>query len=119
MEFASTSKDPRMAAQQRSWGAFRAASKARSENQPLTEQQRDAWYAEAAKTRCTPRLDLSGVLTGQQHFVGRDSVKERWSLPLLSEPPVRERKKAVHPPHYRYGGREYRPQNTEFAPQVA
>jgi hypothetical protein len=100
-------KDPRTPAQRRSRAAFGAASKAWSENQPLTEEQRDAWHAEAAKIKCSPCLSLSVPLTSQQRFVGLDCLKERWSLPLLLEPPGRERKNA-----------ERRTQNTEFTPQV-
>ena len=83
-------KDPRTAAQRRSRAAFGTASKAWSENQPLTEEQRGAWYTEAAKTKSTPRLGLSGSLTGQQLFVGRNSMKQRWGLPLLLLPPARK-----------------------------
>jgi hypothetical protein len=100
-------KDSRTSAQRRSRTAFGAASKAWSENHPLTDEQRDAWYAEAAKTKCTPRLDQSGVLTGQQHFVGRNSVKERWGLGLLLEPRKRESKEP-----------EGSTQNTRFFAQV-
>ena len=100
-------KDPRTAVQQRSRAAFAAASTAWSERQPLTEEQRVAWYAEAAKIKSAPRLGQSGPLTAQQHFVGRNSLKERWGLALLSEPRVRERKNA-----------EGRRQNPEPAAQV-
>ena len=111
-------KDPRTAAQRRSRAAFSAASRAWSKNESLTEEQRDAWYAEAAKIKTRPRLAQSGPLTAQQHFVGRNSLKERWGLPLLLEPPEGKRKKAVHPPQCCYGGREGRTQNTEFSAQV-
>jgi hypothetical protein len=101
-------RDPRTPTQQRSRAAFRDATKAWSENQPLTEEQRNAWRAEAAKTKSTPRLGQSGFLTEQQHFVGRNSVKERWGLPLLLEPPKQERKKEA-----------WRMQKTEPAPEVS
>jgi hypothetical protein len=100
-------KDPRTPAQRRSRAAFGTGSKAWSENQPLTEEQRDAWYTEAAKIKCSPRLGLSGFLTAQQYFVGSNCLKQRWGLPLLLEPPKRERKKT-----------ERRKQNTEFSAQV-
>jgi hypothetical protein len=87
-------KDPRTATQQSSRAAFGAASLAWSENQALTEEQRDAWYAEAAKLKTRPRLAQSGALTAQQHFIGRNSIKERWGLALLWEPPAR---KAIMP----------------------
>ena len=100
-------KDPRTPAQRRSRAAFGAASKAWSENHPLTDEQRNAWRAEAAKTKSTPRLGQSGVLTEQQHFVGRNSVKERWGLALLWEPCAGQSKNA-----------ERRRQNTQFSAQV-
>jgi hypothetical protein len=84
-------KDPRTPAQQRCRAAFGAASRAWSENQPLTQDQRDAWYAAAARLKTHPRLTLSGPMTPQQYFVGRNSVKERWGLALLTEPPRRNR----------------------------
>ena len=87
-------KDPRTVAQRRSRAAFGAASKTWSASQPLTEAQRRAWYAEAAKIRSSPRLGQSGPLTGQQHFVGRNSVKERWGSTLLLEPGHGGRKNA-------------------------
>ena len=83
-------KDPRTAPQQRSRAAFAAASTAWSQSQPLTEEQRYAWYAAAAEIKSTPRLGQSGPLTAQQHFVGRNSRKERWGLSLLLQPSERE-----------------------------
>lgn len=79
-------KDPRTAAQQRSRAAYGAASKAWSADQSLTEEQRDAWHAQAVKFKSRPRLGQSGPLADQQHYVGRNSLKERWGLPLLLEP---------------------------------
>jgi hypothetical protein len=87
-------KDPRTARQQRSRAAFGAASEAWSENQRLTQVQRDAWSIEAAKTSSHPRLMQSGHLTAQQHFLGCNAVKERWSMALLLEPPKGSRKQA-------------------------
>jgi len=63
-------RDPRTPAQQRSRAAFGAASKAWSENQPLTQEQRDDWYAAAAKVKCRGRLVALGFRTAQQHSVG-------------------------------------------------
>jgi hypothetical protein len=100
-------KDPRTPEQRRSRAAFGAASKAWSQDQPLTEEQRNAWRAEAAKTKCTPRLGQSGVLTGQQHFVGRNSMKQQWGLGLLLKPRKRESKKT-----------DGSTQNTRFFAQV-
>jgi hypothetical protein len=78
--------DPRTPAQQRSQAAFRAASVAWSQYQPLSHAQRDAWRASAAKIKSRPRLGAWGFLTAQQHFVGNNSLKDRWGLPLLLEP---------------------------------
>ena len=80
-------KDPRTAVQRRSRAAFGAASKAWSENRLLTQERRDAWRAAAAKTKSAPRLGQSGRLNAQQAFVKQNSLKERWDLPLLLEPP--------------------------------
>jgi hypothetical protein len=87
-------RDPRTPTQLLSRAAFGAASKAWSENQPLTQDQRDAWRAEAAKIKTRPRLAQSGLRNAQQHFVGRNSVKERWGLPLLLEPRTEGRQNA-------------------------
>ncbi len=86
-------QDPHTAAQERSRAAFGAASRAWSGDQSLTDEQRDAWHAEAAKLKSRPRLAQSGPLTAQQHYVGRNSLKERWGLPLLLEPAQAERMK--------------------------
>jgi len=100
-------RDPHTPAQLRSRAAFRKASKAWSESQSLTEELRSKWYAAAAKVQCRPRLTPPGRRTAQQHFVGTNSLKERWGLPLLLQPPEQEEKHA-----------ERRKQNTEAAPQV-
>ena len=70
-------RDPRTPAQQRCRAIFGAASRTWSAAGTLTDQQRDAWRAEGAKTRSHPRLGSSGKLTGQQHFVGRTCAKEK------------------------------------------
>ena len=80
-------KDPRTAVQQRSRAALGAASKAWSESWLLTQERRHAWRAAAAKTKSAPRLGQSGRLTAQQTYVRQNSLKERWGLPLLLEPP--------------------------------
>ena len=79
-------KDPRTPPQRASRTAFRTASKAWSQNQPLTEAQRRAWRTEAAKLQSHPRLWQAGTLTPQQHFVGRNAVKDQWGQPLLLDP---------------------------------
>jgi hypothetical protein len=84
--------DPRTPMQRRSRAAFAVASKAWSENQPLTKEQRDHWSTAAARIKSTPRLGASGFRTAQVHFVGVNSHKERWGLPLLLEPPKGGRK---------------------------
>ncbi len=82
--------------------------KAWSQNQPLTEERREDWYAAAAKIKCKPRLYTSGSRTAQQHFVGSNSLKERWGLPLLLEPPKGGRKNV-----------ECGMQKTEAAPEAS
>ena len=100
-------RDPRTPAQQCSRTAFGTASKACSDNNALTQEQRDAWQAAAAKIKSHPRLGQCGPLTAQQHIVGTNCRKERWGLQLLLEPPTGGRKKA-----------ECRMQNTTFSAQV-
>ena len=87
-------KDPRTAVQRRSRAAFGAASKAWSQSRLLTQERRAAWRAAAAKTKSAPRLGQSGRLNAQQAFVKQNSLKERWDLPLLLEPPQGGMKKA-------------------------
>ena len=101
-------KDPHSPTQQRARATFGTASKTWSENNTLTLQQRDAWHAAAAKIKSHPRLGQSGTLTAQQHIVGSNSLKERWGLPLLLEPPSGAKMKAAG-----------RGQNTETAPEPA
>ena len=79
--------DPHTPAQQRSRTAFGTGSNVWSDNSVLTQEQRDAWYAEAAKLQSSPRLGQSGPLTAQQHIVGVNARKERWGLPVLLQPP--------------------------------
>ena len=85
-------KDPRTAVQRRSRAALGAASKAWSESRLLTQQQRAAWRAAAANTKSAPRLGQSGRLSAQQSYVAQNSLKERWGLPLLLDPPPGGRK---------------------------
>ena len=56
---------------------------------------------------------VPGFRTAQQHFVGSNSLKQRWGLPLLLEPPAEGRKKAEGSPL-----RRTRMQNTGPAPQT-
>ena len=79
-------KDPRTARQQLSRKAFSAASRMWSQDGPLTEAERDAWYADGAKRQSRRRLGQSGPLTGQQDYVGRNYAKERRRLEMLLEP---------------------------------
>ena len=79
-------RDPRTLAQQRSRARFGAASRTWSAAGPLTDQQRQAWRIEGAKTRSRPRLFTSGKLTGQQAFVGRNCAKSQREHSLLLKP---------------------------------
>ena len=79
-------KDPHTVAQRRCRTAFGTGSRAFSANDLLTEEQRNAWRAEAAKTKSAPRLGQSGVLAAQQYFVGRNCTTEQVALGLLLEP---------------------------------
>jgi hypothetical protein len=79
-------RDPRTFAQLRSRTVFAAASRTWSQGGPLTQEQRDAWYAEGAKTQSRPRLNQSGPLTGQQRFIGRNSTKARRRQAMLLDP---------------------------------
>jgi hypothetical protein len=99
-------KDPRTARQQLSRKAFSAASRMWSQDGPLTEAERDAWYADGAKRQSRRRLGQSGPLTGQQDYVGRNYAKERRRLEMLLEPRQREVKST--------GSRRHNP---ESAPQ--
>jgi hypothetical protein len=92
----SVPKDPRTPAQQRSRAAFRAASKTWSQGGPLTNKQRNAWYADGAKRQSRSRLGQSGPLTGQQNYIGRNSTRKQRDYQLLSHPPQREEAQAKH-----------------------
>jgi hypothetical protein len=86
-------KDPRTAGQRRSRAVFGAASRTWSADGTLTDEQRDAFYADGAKTRSRPRLGSSGKLTGQQNFIGRNCTKGRRERGMLLEPRKLEKKK--------------------------
>jgi len=86
-------KDPRTLAQQRSRLRFAAASKAWSENAPLTEAQRVAWCADGAKRQSHPRLGQSGPLTGQQNFIRRNCAMKQHDSEMLMHPREREQQK--------------------------
>jgi hypothetical protein len=66
-------------------GAFGAVAKAWS--RVLTEPQRQAWNAAAAKVRSRPRLWQSGWLTGQAFFQGICSARARIGREMLLWPP--------------------------------
>ncbi len=79
-------KDPRTAAQRRSRRTFAAASLAWSHSRRLTNDQRQGWRVTGAKKQSRIRLAQSGPLTGQQHFVSRNSTRLRAGLPIRLEP---------------------------------
>jgi hypothetical protein len=83
-------RDPRTFRQLRARAAFAAASRFWSQNGPLTEEQRAAWYGEGAKTQSRPRLGQTGTLTGQQRFIGRNSTKTQRRIPMLLDPRQRD-----------------------------
>ena len=68
-------KNVRTAGRGRARGAFGAISKAWS--RVLTEEQRQAWSAAAAKVRSHPRLWQAGWLSGQTFFAGINSARSR------------------------------------------
>jgi len=86
-------KDPRTAVQQHFRARFAAASKTWSEGGPLTEAQRDAWYADGAKRRSRPRLASSGPLTGQQNYIGRNCTRKQRDSEMLLHPHQRQQEK--------------------------
>jgi hypothetical protein len=49
----------------------------------LTQEQRWAWIAAAAKVQSHPRLGQSGPLTGKQYFVGINSARARIGREIL------------------------------------
>ena len=76
----------RTAARRRARGAFGSVAKAWS--RVLTEEQRRAWNAAAAKVRSRPRLWQSGWITGQTFFTGINSARARIGRKtLLLRPP--------------------------------
>ena len=92
-------RDPRTPAQQRARARFGAASRTWSAIGPLTNQQRESWRCEAAKTRSCPRLGTSGMLTGQQAFVGRNCARNQREHDMLLEPAKGEKQTQASQPH--------------------
>jgi hypothetical protein len=86
-------KNPRTPAQQRARAIFGTASKTWSEDGLLTEEQRDAWYADGARKESRPRLGQSGPLTGQQNYVGRNCARKQRDSGMLSHLIERKAKK--------------------------
>jgi hypothetical protein len=80
-------RDVRTPARRRARGSFGAFAKAWSGR--LTEEQRRAWMASAAKTKSRPRLGQSGPLTGEMHFEGINSARARIGREMLLWPPER------------------------------
>ena len=80
-------RNVRTAARRLTRRAFGAIAKAWAER--LTEEQRQAWVAAAAKVRSHPRLWQSGPLTGEMHFEGINSARARIGLEILLWPPER------------------------------
>jgi hypothetical protein len=78
--------DPKTA-RQRVWRAHLAAA-SKSYGEVLTEEQRAACIAAGASRRSRPRLAQSGLLTGQQYWVGKE-CKEN---PPVPAPRARKRK---------------------------
>ena len=77
----------RTAARRRTRGAFGAIAKAWRER--LTEEQRQAWVASAARVKSRPRLWQSGPLFGELHFEGINSARARIGREMLFWPPER------------------------------
>src|SRR5208282_5497699 len=67
--------------------AFGAIAKAWRER--LTEEQRQAWVASAARVKSHPRLWQSGPLFGEMHFEGINSARARIGREMLFWPPER------------------------------
>ena len=80
-------KNVRTAARRRTRGAFGAIAKAWRER--LTEEQRQAWVASAARVKSRPRLWQSGPLFGEMHFEGINSARARIGREMLFWPPER------------------------------
>jgi len=77
----------RTAARRRTRGVFGAIAKAWGER--LTEDQRQAWVASAAKVQSHPRLWQSGPLFGAMHFEGINSARAGIGAAMLAWPPER------------------------------
>jgi hypothetical protein len=84
-------RDPRTPNQLRCRAALTAASKAWSHSPALMPEDRQAWIAAAAKLRTRVRLNQSGTLTGQQHFVGWTCAKPRPTPELQVRPKATRR----------------------------
>jgi hypothetical protein len=80
-------RNVRTAARRRTRGDFGAIAKAWGGR--LTEEQRRAWMAAAAKVKSHPRLWQSGPLTGEMHFQGINSARARIGRGMLLWPPER------------------------------
>jgi hypothetical protein len=79
-------RDPRTPKQLRCRAALAAASRAWSESATLTAEDRRAWIAAGANVQSRVRLNQSGSLTGQQHFVGRNCAQGRTGPAMLARP---------------------------------
>jgi hypothetical protein len=77
----------RTAARRRMRRSFGAIAKAWSNW--LTEEQRQAWMASAAKVQSHPRLSQWGWLFGAMHFEGINSARARIGAAMLAWPPER------------------------------
>ena len=89
--------DPRTPKQLRYRAALSAASKAWGRSNGLTEAQRDAYCAQAARVQSRGRLGQSGPLTGHQHFVGLSCAGLHQGLaPVPAQPKVGGR--SANPP---------------------
>jgi hypothetical protein len=91
-------RDPRTPAQQRSRAIFTAVSRTWSADGALTDEQRDAWYAQGVKKRSRPRLGSSGKLTRQQDFVGRNCANGQRERGMFFEPlkPVKKKEESKY-----------------------
>jgi hypothetical protein len=76
-------RDPRTPGQRSYRARFGAASKKYSHS--LTDEQRDAAIALAAKVRSRPRLGQSGRLTGQQYAIRQDYAAQATERPRKAE----------------------------------
>jgi len=69
-------KDPHTLARLRSRGRLSAVSRNYSQS-PLPDERQDACIAAGAKVQSRPRLDQSGLLTGQQYWVRKDYARQK------------------------------------------